>query len=45
MMNFERWVESIVYALMVCPDVRVEEVADLIMARQRELEQEPDGDN
>ena len=40
--DFEKWVEDIVYALMMCPDVHHDEVPDLIYQRQKELEQEPD---
>lgn len=31
-------------ALSVCPDVSVEDVAEMVYARQKELEQEPDSD-
>lgn len=42
MKTFEKWVDSIVYALALCPDVNADEVPDLIHARQKELDQEPD---
>ena len=42
--DFEEWVEEIVYALMMCPDVHHDEVPDLIYQRQKELEQEPSSD-
>lgn len=40
--TFEEWVESIIYALLMCPDVHHDEVPELIYQRQKELEQEPD---
>lgn len=40
--TFEEWVESIVYALLKCPDVHADEVVELVYKRQQELEQEPD---
>ena len=40
--TFERWVEDIIQALVMCPDVDVDEVPKLIYQRQKELEQEPE---